>query len=132
VLDRCAAAERALSPLAGKRILVVEDEAMIAAMIEDMLRQLGATVVGPAGTIAKGLVLAETEALDAALLDVNVRDERIDPIADILKGRGIPMLFATGYGARAMVDAPGASVIDKPFTEEKLASELTKILKVPA
>jgi CheY-like chemotaxis protein len=121
-----------LSVVAGKRILVVEDEALIAAMVEDMLIELGAVVVGPASTIAKGLALAGSEEIDAALLDVNVRNERIDPIADVLKGRGIPMIFATGYGARAFVDARQATCIDKPFTQERLASELAKILTIPA
>jgi CheY-like chemotaxis protein len=117
-----------LSALAGKRILVVEDEALIAAMVEDMLRELGAVVVGPATTIAKGLSLVESEAIDAALLDVNVRDQRIDPVADVLRDRGVPMLFATGYGSRAFVENPGAAYIDKPYTQEKLASELVKLL----
>lgn len=118
-----------MSDLTGKRILVVEDEALIAAMVEDMLCELGAVVIGPAGTIAKGLALAGSEHLDAALLDVNVRGERIDPVADVLRGRGIPMLFATGYGTRALIDAPGTSVIDKPFTQEKLASALAQVLQ---
>jgi CheY-like chemotaxis protein len=116
--------------VAGKRILVVEDEALIAAMVVDMLTELGAAVVGPASTIAKGLALAGTEAIDAALLDVNVREQRIDPVADLLRGRGIPILFATGYGTRAFVDAEGVSCIDKPYTQERLASELAKLLTV--
>ena len=114
-----------MSAVAGKRILVVEDEALIAAMVEDMLQDLGAVVVGPASTIEKGLALAGSEAIDAALLDVNVRDQRIDPVADILTGRGIPMLFATGYGSGAFADASGVcAFIDKPYTQERLASEL--------
>jgi CheY-like chemotaxis protein len=117
-----------LSVVAGKRILVVEDEALISAMVEDMLCSLGAIVIGPASTIEKGLTLAATEAIDAALLDVNIRDKRIDPVADILQSRGIPMLFATGYGARAFVEGSKPAYIDKPYTQETLASALTKIL----
>jgi DNA-binding response OmpR family regulator len=119
---------RPLSTLNGKRILVVEDEALIAAMVESMLRELGAVVVGPVGTIAKGLALAGSEEIDAALLDVNVRNERIDPVSEILRGRGIPILFATGYGSRAMVDAPEAAIIDKPFSQEELAGALASLL----
>ena len=89
----------------------------------------GAVVIGPASTIEKGLALAGTEAIDAALLDVNIRDKRIDPVADMLKSRGIPVLFATGYGARAFVEGSKAACIDKPYTQETLASELTKILR---
>ncbi len=71
-----------MSLVAGKRILVVEDEGLVSAMVEDMLTELGATVVGTAATIAKGLHLARTTAdIDAAVLDVNVRAERIDPVA---------------------------------------------------
>lgn len=121
-----------MSALAGKRIFVVEDEALIAAMVQDMVTELGAIVIGPASTIATAMALAGSEEIDAALLDVNVRGERIDPVAEILKGRGIPMLFATGYGAGAFVDAEQASVIDKPFTQERLASALAQILKAPA
>jgi DNA-binding response OmpR family regulator len=97
-------------------------------MVESMLRELGAVVVGPVGTIAKGLALAGSEEIDAALLDVNVRNERIDPVSEILRGRGIPILFATGYGSRAMVDAPEAAIIDKPFSQEELAGALASLL----
>lgn len=121
-----------MSSIAGKRVLVVEDEALIAAMVEDMLTELGAVVVGPASTIAKGLALAGTEMIDAALLDVNVRNERIDPVADVLTGRGIPVLFATGYGARAFVDdARQVRCIEKPFTQEALRDGLARILAIP-
>ena len=117
-----------MSVLAGKRILVVEDEALIAIMVADMLAELGATVIGPAPTIAKGVALAEAETIDAALLDVNVRDERIDPVAEALRKRGIPMVFATGYGARALVDGSAAATIDKPYTQQTLAKALAEIL----
>lgn len=117
-----------MSALTGKRILLVEDEALIAAMAQDMLQDLGTIVIGPATTVAKGLALAESEMLDAAVLDVNVRDERIDPVAELLRGKGIPMVFTTGYGAGAQVDAPRASIIDKPYTQERLAEALTAAL----
>ena len=74
-----------MTVLAGKRILVVEDEAVIAAMIEDMLVELGATVIGPAATISNGLTLAGAGNIDAAVLDVNVRGERIEPVASLLR-----------------------------------------------
>ena len=68
-----------MNALSGKRVLVVEDEAMIADMVEDMLSQLGAVVIGPVGTLAKGLELARSEVLDAAMLDVNIRSDESIP-----------------------------------------------------
>jgi DNA-binding NtrC family response regulator len=110
--------------LKGKRILVVEDEALIAVMVEDMLAEMGSVVVGPAATIEKALALARAETLDGAVLDVNVRGERIDPVADVLAARGVPMLFATGYGEVRLANGETATVIDKPYTQEKLARGL--------
>jgi CheY-like chemotaxis protein len=122
-----------MSALAGKRILVVEDEVLIAVMVTDMLAGLGVTVIGPATTIEAGLSLAGSESFDAAVLDINVRGERIDPIADLLVARGIPMLFATGYGMGmgAVAERRNASVIDKPYTQEKLASALAHAMAMP-
>ena len=110
--------------LTGKRILVVEDEALIAVMVEDMLTDMGSVVVGPAATIEQALALARTEDIDGAVLDVNVRGERIDPVADALTARGVPMLFATGYGEVRLASGNAATVIDKPYTQEKLARGL--------
>jgi two-component SAPR family response regulator len=112
--------------LRGKRVLVVEDEALIAVMVEDMLLEMGSEVVGPAVTIEGALALARQETLDAAVLDVNVRGERIDPVAEALMARGVPMLFATGYGEVRL--ASGMPVIDKPYTQEKLARGLAAVM----
>jgi DNA-binding response OmpR family regulator len=110
--------------LKGKRILVVEDEALIAVMVEDMLTSMGSEVVGPVGTIEAALDMAREEGLDAAVLDVNVRGERIDPVAELLMERGVPVLFATGYGEVRLRNGAAATVIDKPYTQEKLARGL--------
>jgi len=117
-----------MSALAGKRILVTEDEAMIALLIEDMLTELGAVVVGPAGTLAKAVELAERETIDAAMLDVNIRSERIDRVVHALRQRGVPFVLATGYGAGAGAAMEDAPVIEKPFTRERLESALTAAL----
>ena len=111
-----------MKPLDGKRVLIVEDEAIIAAMVEDMLTELGATVVGPASSIRKALVLAASDGIDAAVLDVNIRSQR-DPVADLLKTRHVPVVFATGYGASA-TGALSCPIIEKPYTLEKLESAL--------
>lgn len=116
--------------LRGKRVLVVEDEALIAVMVEDMLIDMGSEVVGPAATIATALELARTEELDAAVLDVNVRGERIDPVAEVLMARGIPVLFATGYGEVRLASGAPATVIDKPYTQDKLARGLAAAMGV--
>lgn len=119
-----------MSALAGKRILLVEDEFVVAAMAEDMLTDLGATVIGPASTIASGLYLAEKNAIDAAVLDVNMEGDRIDPVAEVLSARSIPMVFATGYGERAPERTQEALILDKPYTQEQLAKALSRALKV--
>ena len=107
--------------LKGKRILVVEDEALIAVMVEDMLVEMGGEVVGPAATIDDALALSREEMLDAAVLDVNVRGRRIDPVAEALMARGVPVLFATGYGEVRLASGAPATVIDKPYTQDKLS-----------
>lgn len=116
--------------LKGKRILVVEDEALIAVMVEDMLTEMGSMVVGPAATIEQALALARAENLDGAVLDVNVRGERIDPVADALAARGVPVLFATGYGEVRLASGAAATVIDKPYTQEKLARGLAAAMGI--
>lgn len=117
--------------LKGKRILIVEDEALISVMVTDMLTELGVHVVGPAATIMAALTLAETSEIDAAVLDVNVRGERIDPVAEILFRRQVPMLFATGYGEVKLESGRSALVIDKPYTQDKLLRGLTMALGGP-
>ena len=118
--------------LRGKRVLVVEDEALIAVMVEDMLLEMGSEVVGPAATIEAALALAREEELDAAVLDVNVRGERIDPVAEALMARGVPLLFATGYGEVRLASGAAVTVIDKPYTQEKLARGLAAAMGVAA
>ncbi len=106
--------------LHGLRILVVEDEAFVALMVEDMLVDLGARVVGPASTLARGLALAAAEVLDAAVLDVNVRGEPITPLADVLRQCGVPMVFATGYGEAPEGQHQDMPVLEKPYTRDDL------------
>lgn len=121
-----------MAGLKGKRILVVEDEALIAVMVEDMLAELGSVVVGPAAAINDALALVQTEAIDAAVLDVNVRGERIDPVAHALFERGIPVLFATGYSEIPIASLQQADVINKPYTQEKLARGLARGMGIAA
>jgi CheY-like chemotaxis protein len=96
-------AEAAGKGLAGKRLLVVEDEYMIARDLTWALEGAGAQVVGPVGTVAGALQLIESGGrLDGAVLDISLRDELVYPVADALVARGVPFVFATGYD-RAIV-----------------------------
>ena len=85
------------SPLSGRRVLVVEDETMVAWLLEDMLADLGCAVVGPAARVNQALAMLDAEAIDAAVLDVNLNGQMSYPVADALAARGVPFVFSTGY-----------------------------------
>lgn len=120
-----------MTALDGKRILLVEDEFLVAAQVEGMLAELGAVVVGPAGRMRDGLALAEQETLDAAVLDININGEHSTVIADALRSRNIPFVLASGYGEGAgeMGEAPR---ISKPYNKEKLGTALLRIVHGPS
>jgi CheY-like chemotaxis protein len=115
--------------LSGLRLLLVEDEAMVAMMLEDMLGDFGCAVVGPAASVAAALELAGREAIDGAILDVNVGGEPIYPVAEALAARGVPFVFTTGYGA-ADIDRrfAGAPAVQKPFSAGALRDALARTL----
>lgn len=114
---------------AGLRILVVEDEVAIAMLLEDMLLDLGAEVVGPAGRLSEAKALAESEALDLAIVDVNLAGDPIYPVADILARRGIRFAFSTGYGAGGIEpEWRDRLVLQKPFSQEDLEKMLAAAL----
>ncbi|HET6587099.1 MAG TPA: response regulator [Oleiagrimonas sp.] len=108
------------SRIRGLRILMVEDEMMLAMSLEDTLRRLGCEVV-MAGRLHKALKLAETEEIDGALLDVNLAGERVYPVAAELDRRGIPYVLMTGYG-NDMLDADYRScpALMKPFQADEM------------
>jgi len=111
--------------LHGYRVLVVEDEFVVALLVEDVLHSLGCAMIGPASHIAAAMTLAQKEALDFALLDVNVAGERIFPVAEILCERGIPFAFVTGYGRQGLDDRfSEVPVLQKPFLDSDLVSLL--------
>ena len=116
--------------LRSRRVLVVEDEAMIALLIEDMLADLGRAAAGPAHGLAEGLEIARGPAgVDAALLDVNLNGESVFALADELRAQGVPMIFSTGYGDLALREIDkGAPVIHKPFRAHELAQALEEAL----
>jgi CheY-like chemotaxis protein len=111
--------------LGGKRVLVVEDEPIIAMSVEDMLRDLGCVVIGPVFSAADGEEQARSASLDAAVLDINMGEGASFPIATILGERGIPFGFATGYGLTGLPNEfHGVPVLAKPYTEVALARML--------
>lgn len=107
--------------LVGARVLLVEDEFLIALMAEEMLAELGATVAAQAADVERALALVREQPVDAALVDLNLGGERGEPIAAALRTIGTPFVIATGYGA-AIKDNFGAPVLEKPYTQEQLAS----------
>jgi CheY-like chemotaxis protein len=112
-----------------RRVLVVEDEALIAMLIGTALQQHGCHLVGPVSTLAAALQAAEQEALDAALLDLNLGGEITLGVAELLERRGVPFVFLTGYGEDALpADRPGWRAIAKPFRMDALLTELSGML----
>jgi DNA-binding response OmpR family regulator len=115
--------------LEGKRILVLEDEPLVAMLLEEMLLDLGCEVVGPAYSLREGERLAREAPLDAAVLDVNVNGEMSDPVAEVLRSRGVPFVLATGYGLSAPTAAGGdVPVLQKPYPAGKLEAALRELL----
>ena len=115
--------------LTGKRVLIVEDELLVALMIEDFLLEFGCTTIGPFGTLAKALDAARTEMLDLAVLDVNLNGEMVYPVADALAERRIPFLFVSGYGDEAILpDHTDWKVCAKPFKGTDFAAMLSSVL----
>lgn len=117
-----------MSALAGKRILLVEDEALIAVMVEQMLGEIGVDVVAAASNLDEALALCATVVCDAAVLDVNLGGAAVFPAAEVLAGRSIPVVFATGYGGGAIGPQQRAHVIEKPYTRDKLVRALAAAL----
>jgi CheY-like chemotaxis protein len=114
--------------LKGLRVLVVEDEMMVSMLIEDMLAELGCEVVGPASRLDEALAIAKEAELDCAVLDVNLGGQPIFPLADLLRERGRPFAFATGYGDAGLRDVDrGSPVLQKPFREGDLARVLGEL-----
>jgi CheY-like chemotaxis protein len=114
----------------GKRILIVEDEPILAIALQDMLESFGYEVVGPAFRVAPALALAAGAAIDGAILDVNMGEGDSYGIARRLDGRNIPYLFATGYGRDGL--DPGheaALVLQKPYREKEVEAALGRLFE---
>jgi CheY-like chemotaxis protein len=119
-----------VSVLNGLRLLVVEDESHVAMLVEDMLADMGCDVVASAARVSEALRLIEAVDIDAAVLDVNVAGEKVFPVAEKLRDRKIPFVFATGYGAHGVrEDFRAHPVIPKPFPRSQLQKSLIKAVE---
>ena len=111
--------------LTGLRVLVVEDEATISMWMEDVLDELGCKVVATASRLDVAMEKARTVEVDVALLDVNLVGQVSYPVAEILRARNIPFVFATGYGSAGLpAGLEDTPVLSKPFLRDQLAAAL--------
>jgi CheY-like chemotaxis protein len=117
----------------GGSVFLVEDEVMIRMMVADMLQELGYSIAAEAGEISEAIRLAQSIDFDLAILDVNVNGKVISPVADLIRARNRPFIFATGYGSSGLPeeyrDRPS---LQKPFQIETLARVIENTLKSTA
>jgi DNA-binding response OmpR family regulator len=115
--------------MTAARIMVVEDEFLLALRIETLLVRAGIDVVGPVGTVEEGLSLAVETPLDGAVLDVNLLGQRVDAVASVLAGRNVPFLFVTGYGREVLPRSfREAVMISKPFNDGELLKAVSQLV----
>jgi CheY-like chemotaxis protein len=113
----------------GRRVLLVEDEPIVAWLLKDMLVDLGCSVVGPAADVNQALAMIDAESIDVAVLDVNLRGQMSYPIADVLVARGVPFVFSTGYDKDRLLDGYRTfPALQKPFHRSDLGDTLAKLL----
>jgi DNA-binding NtrC family response regulator len=115
--------------LAGRRVLVAEDELMVSMLIEDILTENGCVIVGPFTNVREAQAAADSRDIDVAVLDVNLRGDKIYPVAETLSGRGIPFFLLSGYGRDAVPpDRPAWKACSKPFKADDLIRMLLAAL----
>ena len=115
--------------VAGKRILVIEDSPVVAPFTADLLAELGFEVVGPAANMAVARELIESEAFDAALIDVHIRGERVFPLCEVLQARRVPFVLTSGYADWTMPDkCEDRPRLNKPYTIEQVEEALNGVL----
>jgi len=119
-----------MADLAGRRILVVEDEALVAMLIEDALTEAGATVIGPTRSVESALFSLAQGRIDAAVLDLNLAGVMSTVVAIALSERGIPFVVASGYGDSQRCEMPPAAArLAKPYLPRDLISVLATIFE---
>lgn len=114
------------------RVLLVEDELLIALSVESMLAELGYAVVGPVARLDEAVERARDEPLDGALLDISLGRDDVFPVAEVLAARGVPFVFASGYTGGALPDRfRGRPHLQKPFSMRQLKSRLAQVVRDP-
>ncbi|WP_407316060.1 response regulator [Pseudomonas sp. nanlin1] len=112
-----------------QRVLIIEDETLVAMLLEDMLDELGYAIVAHASGLPEALALASTGQYEMAVLDINIIGGNSFPVAAVLDQRGIPFIFCSGYGQRAVPEAwAHHQCVGKPFTIAQLSTALEKLL----
>jgi CheY-like chemotaxis protein len=114
--------------LAGRRVLVVEDEMLILMMTEDLLADLGCTSVVAAATVDRALALIGANDFDLAVLDMNLSGDRTDAVADAFAAKGVPFVFATGYAGHMWEGYDDRPVLTKPYQPHQLVAILRDLL----
>ena len=119
--------------LNGVRVFIVEDESLVAMQLEDMLTDLGCDIVGMAMRLNRAREMLETAPqMDVAILDVNISGEKVYPVAELLRSRGIRLVFATGYGRSGVTpEWHSWPILQKPYTERQVASTLAHVMTLP-
>ena len=114
--------------LSGERVLVAEDECLIAMDLADLFETAGADVIGPASTVKEALKLIRSQQVDRACLDFNLADGEVTPVLNLLASKGIPMVVYTGRGLpRELVSQhPNLTVLHKPLPAKRLVTELAR------
>ncbi|UFN50134.1 response regulator [Roseomonas sp. OT10] len=117
-----------MSKLEGRRVLVVEDETLVAMLVEDTLLDAGAQVMGPVASVAAALALIAEQVPDVAVLDLNLAGETSEPIADELTRLGVPFVVASGYGQSGVPERhANVPVLAKPYAPEELTAALARL-----
>lgn len=120
-----------MADVAGSRVLLVEDEGGVALLIEGMLKDLGCEVAASVARLSRAFEAAEAQSFELAILDVNLGGETSFDLARMLLGRGVALVFSTGYGASGLpTDLAACPVLAKPFTLEDLRAAICKGLKL--
>ena len=114
--------------LRGRRVMIVEDEMLVAMELEDLLVEQGCAVVGPVPSPARALALLAEDLPDVAILDVNLNGQTAQPVAAALSAQGVPFVLATGYSQSLQPELKDAPRLDKPVDHGKLVRILVRLL----
>lgn len=118
-----------IADLGGRRVLIVEDEGMVAMLLEDMLTELGHDVIATVNKLERAVQLIAETAIDFAILDVNLDGEHTYSLADLLRARDIPFVFATGYSSSGLSQEwRSAPMLQKPFQAQELSRVMRDLL----